>query len=157
MRIGIVAGKFDPILDGHVQHIIKASKLCDFIIVVTHKDEIVARVSEKGFCAVPLETRRILLRGILLDQEIDGAVITGIDEDGTMVKTLTWLRKFHNIEEIVYIKGGDRTILTMNKDEIKVCKELDIKIQYGVGDLLSSSSKTMARINESKHSNSSTK
>jgi cytidyltransferase-like protein len=153
MRIGIVAGKFDPILDGHVQHIIKASKLCDFMIVVTHKDEIVARVSEKGFCAVPLKTRCILLRGILLDQAIDGDVVIGDDEDGTMVKTLTWLRTFHVNDELSYIKGGDRTPLTMNKDEIKICKSLGIEIQYGVGDLLSSSSKTMARINESKHSN----
>jgi hypothetical protein len=44
----------------------------------------------------------------------------------------------------------------MNTDEIVVCRVLNIKIQYGVGDLLGSSSKMMARINESKHYNSST-
>jgi cytidyltransferase-like protein len=49
MIIGIVAGKFDPILAGHVQSIIKAARLCDYLIVVTHFDDIVAKTSKKGF------------------------------------------------------------------------------------------------------------
>lgn len=149
MRIGIVAGKFDPILDGHVQHILKASKLCDHLIIVTHSDEVVARVSEKGFCAVPLDTRSLLLLGILMVASISGEVMVGCDEDGTMVKTLPRIFESYLGTRIIYIKGGDRTPLTMNKDEVKICEELGIKIKYGVGDLLSSSSKTMARINES--------
>jgi hypothetical protein len=97
----------------------------------------------------------ILLNGLLLDQKIKGEVIIGCDEDGTMVKTLCGLRTHYLRQDMIFMKGGDRTKLTMNKDEIKVCKELGIKIKYGIGDLLSSSSDTMMRINESKHSNSS--
>jgi cytidyltransferase-like protein len=150
MRIGIVAGKFDPIMEGHVSHIMKASRLCDYLIIVTHKDDIVARVSEKKFCAVPLDTRILLLRGLLMACNIGGGVLVGIDEDGTMVKMLRKIRAVYPHEPISYIKGGDRTPNNMDSREIATCETLKIKVEYGVGDLLSSSSKTMMKLNEVK-------
>jgi cytidyltransferase-like protein len=141
VKISIVAGKFDPIHAGHIDSIIKASKLGDYLVVVTHRDNIVAKTSDKKFCAVPLYYRMILLRGILLDQKIKGDVVIGVDENGTVVNTLKRLRKFYCNGDLVYAKGGDRTIFNMNNDEIELCRELEICIQYGIGDLLNSSSK----------------
>jgi len=148
MRIGIVAGKFDPILEGHVRHIMKASRLCDYLLVVTHRDDIVAKVSEKKFCAVPLDIRVLLLHGLLLACNISGKVLEGIDEDGTMVSMLQKIRAMYPHEQISYIKGGDRTPDNMDSNEVEICETVKIKIEYGVGYLLSSSSKTMARINK---------
>ena len=151
MRVGIVAGKFDPIMEGHVQHIMKASRLCDYLIIVTQKDDIIARVSEKKFCAVPLDIRILLLRGLLLSCNISGGVLVGIDEDGTMVKMLQKIRAVYPHEPISYIKGGDRTPDNMDANEVATCETLKIKVVYGVGDLLSSSSKVMAKIKASEN------
>jgi cytidyltransferase-like protein len=147
MRIAVVAGKFDPIHAGHLDSIIKAAKLGDYLAVITHTDEVIERTSSKKFCAIPLEYRTMMLRGILLDQNIKGEVIVGIDEDGTCVKTLQRIRQLNPKAEIIFAKGGDRIPSTMNKVEIKVCKECNIEIRYCIGDLLNSSSKILARMN----------
>jgi len=148
MRIVVVAGKFDFIHAGHVDSIIKASKLGDYLIIVTHRDDIVAKCSDKGFCAVPLEVRCMLLRGLIKEIGVQGMVIVGRDEDGTVCNTLEFIRDNYPKDQIVFAKGGDRTLDRMNTDEIVVCRVLNIKIQYGVGDLLGSSSKMMARISK---------
>jgi cytidyltransferase-like protein len=147
LKIGIVAGKWDILHPGHYDSIIKTSKLCDFMIIITHKDEIVEKTSEKGFCAIPLWLRCIILRGILLDQKIQGKVIVGIDEDGTVIKTMAMIRKLYPDDELLYTKGGDRYGKNMNSDESKACEALGIKIKYKVGRLLNSSSKIARKIN----------
>jgi cytidyltransferase-like protein len=147
MRISVVAGKFDILHAGHLDSIIKATKYGDLMIVITHKDEIVAKCSSKGVCFNPLKYRCMLLRGVLADNKINGFVTVSVDDNGTVVKTLQDIRSIYTDAEITYCKGGDRTISNMLQSEIDICKELNIKIQYGVGDLLNSSSQIMRKIN----------
>ncbi len=140
-RIVAVAGKFDPILEGHVEHILKASELGDYLYIITHSDETVARYSDKGFCATPLWVREALLEGLVLHYHIQGCVISAFrDNDGTVTETLKYLRPD------IFAKGGDRTPDNMPQKELIVCHQLGIQIVYGIGRLLSSSSKIMARI-----------
>ena len=70
MLVVAIAGKFDPLHEGHLDHIEKASKLGDLLIVITHPDVIVARNSKKGFCYQPLRTRMLKLREELLKRGI---------------------------------------------------------------------------------------
>lgn len=134
-RVVLVAGKFDPVHEGHLEHIIEASKLGGYLIVVTHRDEVVARVSKKGKCAVPLWARRAILRGLLMYFNIKGAVAISVDDDGTVAKTL---EKHH---PDIFAKGGDRKDDScMPTNELEVCTRLGIQIVYGVGRLLNSSS-----------------
>ena len=51
----MIAGSFDPIHAGHVDHIHKAKALGDWLIVVTHPDSI--QVQKKGFNLMPLRDR----------------------------------------------------------------------------------------------------
>ena len=86
---------------------------------------------------------------LALMTSIAGTVVVGIDEDGTMVKTLEKIKKScQPLDKITFYRGGDRTISNMNNDEIKICNKLGIAIEYGVGDLLNSSSKIMARMSK---------
>lgn len=126
-----IAGKFDPLHEGHIDHIKKASKLGDCLIAITHRDEIVAKHSKKGLCYKPLVERMVALYEY---PEIDMVIIAGNDKDGTVTNAL------RTIKPDIFAKGGDRTPDNMPAGEIKVCEELGIKIVYGVGDLLNSSS-----------------
>ena len=132
-----ICGKFDPIHDGHIDHIIKASKLGDYLIVITHSDDIVAKTSKKGICYIPLQARKLILEGLLLVLNIDGEVVVAepLDDDGTVKNTI------RKLKPDVLAKGGDRTHSNMPTSELVACAEIGCDVVYGVGDLLNSSSR----------------
>jgi len=132
-RVVMVSGKFDPPHEGHIDHIMKASKLGNFLIVVTQPDEGILAV--KGKVEIPVWARIALLKGILLYYDIPGEVYVGLDTDGKSVKSL----RFFKPE--VFAKGGDRTPQNMPHEEILECNEGGIRLEYGVGDPLNESSK----------------
>ena len=128
----MIAGKFDPLHDGHLDHIIKASALGDQLIVVTHTDEVINKLRP---CQVPLWARMFTLKAVLNYIGIEYEVILALDSDGTVAKTL------HKVRPDIFAKGGDRTESNMPQDELDVCAEIGCRIIYGVGDLLNASSK----------------
>lgn len=132
-KVVATCGKFDPLHNGHIDHIIKASKLGDYLLVITHSDEIIAKNSKKKICFIPSWARILLLEGLLLRLNIEGKVILSIDKDGTIAKTL---KKY---KPAIFARGGDRLIHNIPNKEIKICKEINCEIICGVGDLLNSS------------------
>lgn len=132
MKTVMVAGKFDPLHEGHIDHICKAAKLGK-LLVITHTDEVIKKL--KGRCNIPLYAREIILHGVLLHFNIRGRVRISVDKDGTITETL---RKY---KPDILAKGGDRTANNMPQNELDVCKELGIEIKYGIGDQLNASSK----------------
>ena len=133
-----VAGKFDPVHAGHIDHIVKASKLGDYLYIITHTDQVVAAHSSKGFCAVPLKARIATLEGIMNYHGIKGEVVMADSPDGTCADML------RKIKPDFFAKGGDRVEGNLPQNELDVCKEIGCRIVYGIGDLLNSSSKIMA-------------
>ena len=146
MKIAVVTGKFDLLHAGHVDHIKKAAQLGDWLIIITHRDEVVALSSDKKFCAVPLWARTDILKGLIELYKLgNGEVIIAVDTNGESTETLRLIRQKYAEVPIVLVKGGSRTDATqMPTKEVAICAELGIEIQYGVGDLLSASS-TLAR------------
>lgn len=130
----MVAGKFDPIHDGHVSHILKAAALGNYLVIVTHSDDVLDRIKPKGH-AVPYWARIALLRGILMVYGIRGRVACSVDDDGTVTQTLL------RFKPDIFAKGGDRTASNMPQSEIDACSQIGCKIVYGVGELLNSSTK----------------
>lgn len=129
----MVSGKFDPPHEGHIDHIVKASKLGDELIVIAQPDDYI--IKEKGKYNVPYWGRYVLLKGILMVYGIKGDVFIGLDRDGKSTESLKHFRPD------VYVKGGDRVEGTLPAEEVEVCKQIGCRIVYGVGDLLNSSSK----------------
>ncbi len=128
-----VAGGFDPLHIGHLRHLKEAKSLGDYLVVLVSNDEDMIR--KKGFCFMPLEERMEILRAL----KCVDRVIPTRDKDGTQAKTLKALKPD------VFAKGGDRTPGNMPANEIKVCEQAGIKIVYGVGKRLRSSSEMVRR------------
>jgi len=128
----MVSGKFDPPHEGHIDHIIKASKLGDEVIIIAQPDSYI--IKEKGKCNLSYWARYILLKGILLVYGIKGDVYIGLDRDGRSTESLKHFRPH------IYAKGGDRTPGTLPKEEEQICKQIGCEIIYGIGDLLGASS-----------------
>ncbi len=128
----LVAGKFDPLHDGHIDHILKAS-VFGYLYVITHTDDVLDKIKPKGH-QVPLWARLLILKSLLLYCNIKGEVGIAVDNDGTVAKTLAL---YH---PDFFVKGGDRVMSNMPESEIAVCRDNGIQIIYGVGDLLNSSS-----------------
>ncbi len=131
-------GNFDPIHEGHIDHIFKASLLGDYLIVAIHPDENVIR--KKGYVNVPLWARAILVRGILEVARIEGAVCyCPNSEDITAVPILA------EMMPEIFAKGGDRVEGNIPQSEVDFCDRAGIRIVYGVGGLLNSSTKIHER------------
>ena len=135
----IVAGGFDPVHRGHLDHIRKARALGDRLIVITHPDAILLR--KKGYCLLPLADRVEILEAIKWVDE----VVVSIDGDGTVAKTLEKIRQ-NSSGELAFAKGGDRTPMNMPANEIETCERLGIKIIYGVGNELSHSQELVSNL-----------
>lgn len=126
--------------EGHLDHIAKAYALGTHLIIITHQDKVVQE--KKGYCFQTLEVRKAILEGVLARLGGKGSVFVAKEDDvpGRHYKdgigdTLRILKPD------ILAKGGDRTASNMPSDEIAACKECDIEIRYGIGDLLNSSSR----------------
>lgn len=130
----MTAGKFDIIHDGHLDHIHKAYHLGEWLVIVTHPDEIVKKVS--GECRIPLWARVELLKGVLLLLGGKGEVLIDfLDEDGCVT------RMIDVVKPDIFARGGDRTPKNMPADEIDACNDIDCQVVYRVGGMLNSSSR----------------
>uniref|UniRef100_A0A6M3IY86 Putative cytidylyltransferase n=1 Tax=viral metagenome TaxID=1070528 RepID=A0A6M3IY86_9ZZZZ len=129
-----VAGAFDPFHMGHLAHIREARKYGDYLIVILNTDDDVHR--KRGFVFMPMGQRYEILKSL---REVDEVVIC-IDGDGTVAKTLEW------IKPDIFCKGGDRDKSNMPESEVDVCKQIGCQIFYGVGKQLASSTDLLRKI-----------
>ena len=136
--VGLVAGDFGIIHQGHIDHIIKAYMLADWLIIATHPDEGIKE--RKGYIPIPLWARMMILKGLLNILGGQGQVVLAKDKDGGCVKTLRHYRP------TFFIKGGEYNKDNLPKNEIEVCEELGIQIIYGVGERLSESRKLVKEL-----------
>lgn len=130
MTCVMIAGGFDPLHSGHLDHIEKAAALGDRLIVVLQSDANL--IAKKGYCLMPYAERRAVLRALRWPM----VVVPNQSQDGTCAEALWQYRPD------VFAKGGDRTgPETMPQSELDACVRLNIRLVYGIGDLLNSSSR----------------
>jgi D-beta-D-heptose 7-phosphate kinase/D-beta-D-heptose 1-phosphate adenosyltransferase len=134
-----IAGGFDPIHAGHIDHIIKARSLGDELLVILQNDENL--INKKGYCLLPYDDRYAVLTAI----KYVNKVAENIDKDGTCAKTIEYIMS-SNVKLDIFAKGGDRTPENMPQNELDICKRLGIRIVYGCGDLINSSSELVAKL-----------
>jgi len=126
-KVVAIAGGFDPLHIGHLDHIKKARRLGDVLVAIVSSDD--QLITKKGYCFLPLSQRLEIVKSI---RYVDEVVISA-DEDGTCTEALKEIRPD------IFAKGGDRTPSNMPESEIRACEEIGCQIVYGVGDRLDSS------------------
>ena len=139
----IMSGGFDPVHKGHLRMFREASWLGHQVIVGLNSDDWLSRKKGKPF--MKFEERKEIIEGFKYVNQ----VIPFDDSDDTASDLI---RRVYNIYEgeeheheyedfdhmgmvgyyqIYFANGGDRT--TDNVPEMKVCKELDVTMLWGVG------------------------
>lgn len=129
----VIAGGFDPLHSGHIDHIRKASTLGDLLIVIIARDD--QLIKKKGYCFLPLAERMEILKSIKGVNE----VIMNIDKDLDCHQTLEM------IKPDVFAKGGDRISSNMPAPELEVCKKINCRVVYSIGEHLNSSQEIVSK------------
>ena len=129
MRIVIVSGYFNPLHTGHLDYLEGARELGDYLVVIVNNDYQVKIKGSTPF--MPLEDRLRIVDAL----SCVGRVVTSIDDDGSVVKTLRALHESYSREWDVYgitfANGGDRKL--DNIPEYSLCEELDIRMVFNAG------------------------
>jgi len=68
---------------------------------------------------------------------VDEAILS-IDEDKSVCETIRMIHRFKPMDKLIFCNGGDRD--ASNSPEVKVCGELGIDFQQGLGKKIRSSS-----------------
>ena len=118
-KVVAVSGGFDPIHIGHIKLFEEAKGLGDTLVVILNKDSFLKK--KKGYVFMPQKERFEIVRAIRCVDK----VVVAIDKDQTVCKTLEVLKPN------IFANGGDRK--RKNIPEVKVCKELKIKMVFNVG------------------------
>ena len=114
----MVSGGFDPVHAGHIRMIRDAANFGD-VIIIANSDNWLFR--KKGFVFMTFTQREEILnaiKGVILVDSVD-------DTDGTVCEAIRRHRP------TFFANGGDRR--QTNTPEVDVCKELGIKLLWGVG------------------------
>lgn len=121
----MVSGGFDPLHPGHVEYIERASAM-GLVTVALNSDDWLVR--KKGYRFQNWRDRCAILMAMQSVYQVSDVD----DSDGTVCEAIRRLRPE------IFAKGGDRT--SDNTPEAKLCEELGIKVVYGLGDKIASSS-----------------
>ncbi len=127
-----VSGYFNPVHVGHLDMFNEAKKLGDRLIVIVNNDEQV-----KAKDRVQFMSERDRMKIIKAFKPVD-EVFLSIDGDLTVCKSLA------KIKPDIFGNGGDRET---KKDipEADICRKLGIKMVFGLGKKIRSSSVLIAR------------
>jgi cytidyltransferase-like protein len=121
-----LSGYYDPLHIGHIDEFKKARKYGKVIVIVNNRKQAILK---KGYEFLPFKERMEIIRSI---KYVD-KVVPSIDKDRYVCKTLAKLRPDF------YGKGGDRNKKNVTEEK-KVCEKLGIKMVFGLGKKIQSSS-----------------
>ena len=130
MKTVIISGYFDPLHVGHLDYMENALRHGDRLFVIVNNDMQAILKKEKEF--MPFIERVRVVNNL---SNVD-SVIKSIDQDLTVRETLKLIRKNYPENEFVFFNEGDR----QSCPEEKVCKENNIKLIFGKGEKVQSSS-----------------
>jgi len=124
-KIAIVSGGFDCCHVGHIEYFKEAKKLGDYLVVILNSDDFL--LNKKGYIFMHFNERCGILEAI---KYVD-CVVPCIDKDNTVCATLTKIKTEFPEYDLIFCKGGDRTI--DNIPEKEICEKLGIEMKFNIG------------------------
>ena len=131
-KTAIVSGYFDPLHVGHLEYFKLAKDLADELIVIVNNRE--QCLLKKGDEFMDEKDRLELVYHLDM---VDEAILAE-DKDKSVSETIKAIKRMKPFDELVFCNGGDRD--ASNSPEVKVCGELGIDFQQGLGKKIRSSS-----------------
>ena len=131
----IASGYFNPVHKGHIEYLTRSKELGDKLFVIVNND---IQREMKGSKEFMNEDERKLVIETL--KPVDWAVVA-VDRDNRQVdKSIKMIYELYKDEfqNFIFSNGGDQTEQTIAEDVI--CKNLGIKMVFGLGDKIQSSS-----------------
>ncbi|RYX79359.1 glycerol-3-phosphate cytidylyltransferase [bacterium] len=139
MKVVIVSGFFNPLHGGHLDMIEAAALMGEKLIVIVNND--VQQVIKKDKVILSEQNRSRLIGALRAVDE----VVVAVDNDQTVVRTLSMVASQHPDDQLIFANGGDRTS-EKEVPETEVCREYNIEMVFGVGGVEKADSST--RINQ---------
>lgn len=136
----IASGYFNPIHTGHLEYLNRSKAIGDFLYVIINNDYQRSLKGSKEF--MKEDERRLIIKNIKC---VDDAIIS-IDTNKQVDNTIEFIYKemYHKFNKFVFTNGGDQTAKTIA--EVDVCNKLGIKLVFGLGDKIQSSSWLLNKI-----------
>jgi|TARA_B100001250_G_scaffold95238_1_gene79585 cytidyltransferase-like protein len=125
----LLSGGFDPVHIGHLAMIKEASHLADEVIILLNSDKWLARKKGKPFM---VETQRVLI--LQEFKSVSKVIIQKNDDDDSSNNAIIEFYKDHEDRNICYCNGGDRSQESKIR-ESKICKDLGIDLEFGIGGI----------------------
>ena len=131
----IASGYFNPVHKGHIEYLIKSKELGDKLFVIVNNDK---QREMKGSKEFMNENERKLVIETL--KPVDWAVVAIETNTRLVDKSIKMIYELYKDEfqNFIFSNGGDQTEQTIAED--KICNELGIKMVFGLGDKIQSSS-----------------
>jgi len=131
-KTAIVSGYFDPLHIGHLEYFKMAKDLADeLIVIVNNREQCLLKKGDEFM----IEKDRL---EIVYHLDMVDEAILAIDKDKSVTETIKMISRFKPHNDLVFCNGGDRD--ASNSPEVKVCGQLGIDFQQGLGKKIRSSS-----------------
>ena len=134
-KVVVVSGYYSPLHEGHIDYFRMAREFAGddgIVYAIVNSDK--QSILKKKYSFIPEETRMTVVSAL---KYIDKAILS-IDEDRTVCKTIQYIcDNYHKPTH--FANGGDVTKDSKCPEE-QVCIDNDIKLLYGLGDKIQSSS-----------------
>jgi len=131
-KTAIVSGYFDPLHVGHLEYFKMAKDLADeLIVIVNNRKQCLLKKADEFM------DEKDRLEIIFHLDMVDEAILAE-DNDKSVTETIKTIKRMKPFDELVFCNGGDRD--ASNSPEVKVCGELGIDFQQGLGKKIRSSS-----------------
>ena len=131
----IASGYFNPVHKGHIDYLTQSKELGDKLFVIVNNDQQREMKGSKEF--MNEDERKLVIETL---KPVDWAVVA-IDKKNRQVdKSIEMIHVLYKDEfqNFIFTNGGDQTEQTIAEDVI--CRKLGIKMVFGLGDKIQSSS-----------------
>lgn len=131
----IASGYFNPVHKGHIEYLTRSKELGDKLFVIVNND---IQREMKGSKEFMNENERKLIIETL--KPVDWAIVSIETKNRQVDKSIKLIYELYKDEfqNFIFSNGGDQTEQTIVEDVI--CKKLGIKMVFGLGDKIQSSS-----------------